>query len=120
MKTRVKLKPGQKGTKKLTAQYGDSLVCVRYRYDVENRKKMKTVELIVDESDWTPQKARYPAGAMVPLRIGSQEKSLQEQIRELGGRWDRSQHLWFIPYACIAGTTLEKFIVLETRKGTTE
>jgi len=69
---------------------------------------------------WTLQKARYPAGAMVPLRIGSQEKSLQEQVRELGGRWDRSQHLWFIPYACIAWTTLEKFIVLETRKGATE
>ena len=120
MKTRVKLKPGQKGTKKLTAQYGETLVCVRYRYDVENRKKMKTVELIVDESEWTPPKAKYPAGALVPLRISSQEKSLQEQVRELGGRWDRSQHLWFIPYACINGTTLEKFIVLETLKSTTK
>jgi hypothetical protein len=31
MKTRVKLKPGQKGTKKLVERYGDALVCVRYR-----------------------------------------------------------------------------------------
>jgi hypothetical protein len=35
MKTRVKLKPGQRGTKKLLDQYGDALVCVRYRYDRE-------------------------------------------------------------------------------------
>ena len=54
MKSRVKLKPGQKGTMKLTAQYGDALFCVRYRYDVENCKKMKTIELIISESDWTP------------------------------------------------------------------
>ncbi|MGH7551901.1 MAG: hypothetical protein ACREMQ_02610 [Longimicrobiales bacterium] len=27
------LKPGEKGTKQLLAQYGDRLICVRYRYD---------------------------------------------------------------------------------------
>lgn len=79
MKTRVKLKPGQKKTKKLTAQYGDTLVCVSYHCDVKNRNKIKTVEIIVDESDWTPTKAGYPAGAMVPLRIGSQEKAKQNR-----------------------------------------
>ena len=34
MKTRLTRKPGQKGTKKLTALYGEKLVCVRYRYDI--------------------------------------------------------------------------------------
>jgi hypothetical protein len=84
---------------------------------VENRKKVKTVEIIVQEGEWTPPKARYQAGTIVPLQIGLQEKSLQDKVQELGGRWDREQHLWFIPYGCIAGTTLEKFIVLETGKG---
>lgn len=59
MNARVKLKPGQKGTKKLLEQYGDSLVCVRYRYDVEKRKQVKTVELIVSEADWTPPPPKY-------------------------------------------------------------
>ena len=54
MTTRVKLKPGQKGTKKLLAQYGEALVCVRYRYDAARRKQIKTVELVVSETDWTP------------------------------------------------------------------
>ena len=32
-RVRLHLKPGQKGTKQLLAQYGDRLICVRYRYD---------------------------------------------------------------------------------------
>lgn len=42
--TRLKLKPGQKGTKKLLAEHGDALVCVRYRYDEASRTRTKTVE----------------------------------------------------------------------------
>ena len=33
MRARLILKPGQRGTKKLCAEYGERLVCVRYRYD---------------------------------------------------------------------------------------
>jgi hypothetical protein len=51
MRTRLKLNPGQRGTKKLVSQYGDRLVCVRYRYDAQQKKRFKTVELIVDEID---------------------------------------------------------------------
>ncbi|HEX9874022.1 MAG TPA: hypothetical protein VGA43_06645 [Deferrimonas sp.] len=48
MKTRVSLKPGDKGTRQLLAEYGDKLVCVRYRYDPKERMRYKTVELIID------------------------------------------------------------------------
>jgi hypothetical protein len=54
MKVKSTLAPGRKGTKQLTEQYGDQLVCVRYRYDEAKQKRYKTVELIVDEQDWTP------------------------------------------------------------------
>ena len=54
MRTRLILKPGQRGTKRLGKQYGDRLLCVRYRYDEKRRKRLKTVELIVDEVDWQP------------------------------------------------------------------
>lgn len=114
MKTRVKLKPGQNGTKKLVAQYGDALICVRYRYDAETRKQVKTAEIIVSESDWTPPPAKYAASELVPLRIGLAEKPLQEQARAVGGRWDRKQQVWFVRYGCIAGTRLEKLIIVET------
>ena len=47
MKTRKHLKPVQMGTKRLVAQYGDALLCVRYRYDEKRGVQLKTVELIV-------------------------------------------------------------------------
>jgi hypothetical protein len=45
------LKPGQKGTKRLLEQYGDRLICVRYRYDAQQPRRFKTVELVVDERE---------------------------------------------------------------------
>lgn len=116
MKTRVNLKPGEKGTKRLVEQYGDALVCVRYRYDAKTRKQYKTVEIIVSESDWTPPPAKYPDGTLVRLKIGISETALQGQVRAVGGRWDKQQQVWLVPYGCIAGTKLEKFIDVETAK----
>lgn len=46
--------PGSNGTKKLVERYGERLVCVRYRYDEERRKRIKTVELVEEESAWVP------------------------------------------------------------------
>lgn len=50
MRTRLTLQPHQDGAKHLQAQYGDRLVRVRYRYDEQRKKRIKTVELIVEES----------------------------------------------------------------------
>ncbi|MGB7538731.1 MAG: hypothetical protein WBM17_09345 [Anaerolineales bacterium] len=33
MKTLLFLQPGQRGTRKLLAEYGKRMICVRYRYD---------------------------------------------------------------------------------------
>ena len=33
-------------------QCGDRLLCVRYRYDAEEKRRYKTVELIVEEAAW--------------------------------------------------------------------
>ena len=57
MRTQVTLQPGQKGTKKLYDRYGDQLVCVRYRYDAARQRRLKTVELIVEEVPWRPERA---------------------------------------------------------------
>jgi hypothetical protein len=57
---RRKLQPGQAGTRKLLAEYGEKLVCVRYRYDAENQRQIKTVELVVEEKPWQPRPAKSP------------------------------------------------------------
>jgi len=118
MKTRVILKPGQKGTKRLVEQYGEALLCVRYRYDAKAHKQYKTVEIIVSESEWTPPPAKYPDGTLVSLKIGINETSLQNQTRAVGGRWDKQRQVWLVPYGCIAGTKLEKLIAVETTTDT--
>jgi hypothetical protein len=63
MEARAILRPGQNRTKKLVTRFGDRLICVRYRYDTTRRKRFTTVELIVDESDWT---ASIPIAAEAP------------------------------------------------------
>lgn len=113
MITRLKLKPGQKGTKRLVDEYGDALVCVRYRYDRESGTRIKTAEIIVEKRAWTPQPAVLPDNALVPVQIGFAEGTLREQARAARGRWDPSAKLWFIRFDKIKGTDLEKHIVLD-------
>lgn len=100
-------KPGESGTEKLVAKYGDRLVAVRYRYSHEKRRRYKTVELIVAEDDWTPPLARDEIMAnpppprkhtpRVPLRIRYFEKDLQRKIKAIGGTWDPDRKLWYAP-----------------------
>jgi len=113
MTTRLKLKPGQKGTKKLLDIYGDALVCVRYRYDEERCTRVKTVEIVVETRAWIPPPPRYAMDEMVPVRIAFAEKSFKQMAKAAGGKWDSDARLWFIPYGKIKSTVLEKHIILD-------
>ena len=104
MKVRLKLLPGQKGAKKLTAKYGSKLVCVRYRYDEKQGKRFTTVELIVDETLWTPSRITDPD---VYLKIKRTEFKLHTIIKNAGGSWDRSRFLWVLPRSKVKELGLE-------------
>ena len=97
MKTKLHLKPGQKGTKRLVAQYGDRLVCVRYRYDEQKKKRFKTVELIVEETDWEPKQC-IRGDTIVGISIAVQEKELRNKVKSAGGQWNREEKVWNIRY----------------------
>lgn len=113
MKTRLILKPGQPGTKRLVEKYGDSLLCVRFRYDAEKQQRLKTVELIVERTEWTPPAPRYSANSLVYLRIAATDMQRRLQAKEAGGRWDPQKRLWFVQYGKIAGTKLEKHMQVD-------
>lgn len=83
METRLTLAPGQNGTKKLLATYGDRLVCVRYRYDSARGVRHKTVELIVETLPWKPRgrAPRRQPHDMVGVRIAYSETPLRERIK---------------------------------------
>ena len=118
MRTRLHLKPGQKGTKELLAQYGDRLVCVRYRYDTQWKKRLKTVELIVAERDWEPPALRFTADTIVGVRIGFAEVDMRERVKQAGGKWNRSRKVWELRYDQVVALTLEARIVEEKASNT--
>jgi hypothetical protein len=113
MRTRLRLKPGQPGTKKLLAKYGERLVCVRYRYDEQKKKRYKTVELILEETAWEPGERRWAGNSVVRLRVGAQEGEVQRQVRRAGGKWNRLKRVWEIRYDRVKELGLEARIVGE-------
>ena len=101
---------GQRGTKALAKQYGELLVCVRFKYDAKKQERIKTVELIVERAPWTPPVPRYAADSLVPLRIRVDDIPACAQAKAAGGRWRPDKQLSFVKYGTIAGTTFEKHI----------
>jgi len=78
MKTRLSLKPGQKGTKRLTVRFGESRLFVRYRYDEQRGIRLKTVELVVEQTPWQPA-PRLKETDLVPVAVGYDEKELRQR-----------------------------------------
>ena len=98
-RVRLHLKPGQKGTRQLAAQYGDRLVCVRYRYDPDRKKRFKTVEIIVGARDWQPPPPRLARDQIVAVRVAFDETDLRERVKRARGAWNRPRRVWQLAYA---------------------
>lgn len=111
--TRLKLKPGQKGTKALVEKYGDALICVRYRYDETSRTRIKTVELIVEKKELSSTQKKSENDKVVAVQIAFSETELKNVAKKIGGRWDPEVKLWYIQSSKIKGTVLEKHIILD-------
>jgi hypothetical protein len=117
METRLSLAPGQNGTKKLLARYGDRLICVRYRYDRARGTRHKTVELIVETVPWAPR-ARAPRRTpndMVGVRINYSETELRERVKNAGGIWRARQRLWEIDWKTVRELGLHDRVVDDGR-----
>jgi hypothetical protein len=102
------LKPGQKGTKHLVGQYGDRLVCVRYRYDPARKKRIKTVELVVAESDWEP---RFAPDEIVALRVAYADVAIRKRVKQAGGAWNPDRMVWQLAYGRVVALGLRRRIV---------
>jgi hypothetical protein len=94
MRTRLTLHPGDRGAKQLHEQYGEQLVCVRYRHDEQRQKRYKTVELIVKEYDWKPDEKRNPSDRTVQIRVAASEREVRLQVKQAGGIWNPQLQVW--------------------------
>jgi hypothetical protein len=104
---RLTLAPGKRGTLGLLQEYGDRLVCVRYRYDAVTGRRYKTVELIVSERERKGGGGTPPGDRLVKLRVLYQEWELREVIKRAGGYWDRKDRVWFLRYSEVEKLGLE-------------
>jgi hypothetical protein len=80
---------------------------------IMNDDSLKTIELIVERTEWTPPPSRYAADTLVPLRIEAADMPMRFQAKAAGGRWNPEKQLWFVKYGKIAGTSLEKHIHID-------
>ena len=101
------LQPGEMGTKRLLSQYGDQLVCVRYRIDRSSQKRLTTVELIIDEKPFIEQKSQQKAW----LRIDYNEIDLRNKVKTSGARWLAEQKVWEMDLATAMKMRLKDRIV---------
>ena len=112
-RVRLHLKPGQKGTKQLLAQYGDRLICVRYRYDAQRKKRFKTVELLVAERDWEPPPPRFGHDQIVGLRVAFADVAVRDRVKQAGGTWNPDRRVWQLRYDRVVALGLNGRIVDE-------
>ena len=110
MRIRSILKPGQRGTKRLVEQYGKSLLCVLYRYDEASRKRLKTIELVIEESAWSPKSA---SETIVGVQVAFREADLQQKVRQAGGKWNPARRVWELRYDRAVALGLKDRLALE-------
>jgi len=95
------------------AQYGDRLICVRYRYDAQRKERFKTVELLVAECDWEPPRPRFAHDQIVGLRVAFADMAVRDRVKQAGGAWNPERRVWQLRYDHVVALGLKSRIVDE-------
>src|SRR5262245_22266617 len=117
MRTRLTLHPHQDGAKQLRARYGERLVCVRYRYDETKKQRWKTVELIIEKSEWEPPTPIQQDDTIVAIQVAAQEREVRRQVKAVGGKWNPRDIVWELPYGQVVALGLTARIVPRAATG---
>ncbi len=110
--TRVikKLLPHAPGARRWAADYGDKLVCVRYRVDSQSQRRLTTVEIVVAE-------APTMNSILVGVRVAWGERDLARAIRAAGGGWNANAKLWMMSLGQAKSMGLADRIVVQVADG---
>jgi hypothetical protein len=112
MLTLVHLKLGQKGTTQILVQYSDCRVCVRCRYDAQQKKWFKTGG-IVTEGAWEPSVRRVADTALVGVRVGFAEVELRQRVKRAGSWRNRRRQVWELRHDLIVAFKLAACLIKE-------
>jgi len=69
------------------------------------------VELIVAEREWESSPAAFCRGRGEGVCVGYTEVAPQEQVKQAGGKWNRSRKVWELHYKRVVALKLEALIV---------
>jgi len=83
--------PPQPGTKRLRAEFGARLVCVRYRRDLTSGHRYTTVEILVDHA---PVRRPDDDHRRVEVRVHPRDEATRQRIKDCGGRWNGLTGKW--------------------------
>jgi len=86
---------------------------VRYRYDAQQKKRFKTVALLVAERDREPPRPRFADGQIVGLRVASADVALRARVKQAGGTWNPARRVWQLRYDRVVALGLNSRIVDE-------
>lgn len=112
---RKTMRPGEKGTGRFVRDWGERLVCVRYRFDARGRIRYTTIEIVTSEArPWNPPRRPTP-GALVYLRIDPNDWKAIQRLRDARARWDRERLLWQTRYDVAERLRLRSRIVAPNR-----
>ena len=81
---------------------------MRYRYDASRKKRIKTVELVVAESDWEP---RFAPDEIVSLRVAFTDVAIRKRVKHAGGVWNPARTVWQLRYDRVVTLGLRRRIV---------
>jgi len=83
-------------------------MCVRYRYDSARKKRIKTIELVVAESDWQPG---FAADEIVAVQVAFADSATRARVKHAGGAWNPDRKVWHLRYDRVVSLGLRRRIV---------
>lgn len=88
---------------------------MRYRQDKKNKRRLTTVEIVVDDAPLlSPDekgRALFPhPNQSVLVKIAWREEQLRQRVKEAGGKWLPGQKLWQLPYRKVIALGLRQRI----------
>jgi hypothetical protein len=113
VETRLTLRPGAPGTKRLAKRYGERLV--RYLYDEARGRRLKTVELVVEETPWSgrARRPRRDDHDLVRVRIDWRETELRLAAKQAGAVWRPAQKTWEMTRQAVRALGIQHRVVSE-------
>jgi hypothetical protein len=109
------IKPGMPGSRRFQKHWGQNLVAVRYRRDLN--KLYTTIEIIVDEREQADPSISlkavhaYRRQQLVAVTIAFEEQALRATAKSNGARWSVAGRAWVMPYNTAVALGLRSRIV---------